>query len=351
MDILQLPQLVESLPQDSRKLFDRIFDVSVNDGELVLPDTMKEWAENKFGKCQRQRIVRVTNKVIWEGTLFNELRSKRPVEVRSDEELDKIIEETKRGLFCHPETHTPADPFGRVKGKHCITAANIAKYDYLHGLIIFNDHNPFIYDQEKIEDYLQTAKEWFKKAYEYDSRALYPFFMWNCLWRAAASIVHGHAQVLISEKPYSTAEFIRKSASNYSQKYGSNYFDDLFTVHHALEIGKEVSGVKLMANLAPVKEKEMVMISRNLTDLPFCISRALKCYYRLGVRSFTLAIIMPPLKEIPDWNGFPYVVRLVDRGDLMSRTTDIGAMELYAGHSVVSSDPFKVFKELEKELK
>lgn len=323
----------------------------MNKGELVLSDTIKEWAESKFGNCEEQHIVRVTNKITHEGTLFNELRSKRPVDVKIGEELDKIIEETRGGPFCYPETRTPADPFGRVKGKHCITAANIAKYDYLHGVIIFNDHYPFIHDQEKIGDYLQTASEWFKRATDHDSRAIYPFFMWNCLWRAAASIVHGHAQVLISDKPYSTAEFLKNSALTYSRTHGSDYFNDLFAVHQALGLGTEAGEVKVMANLAPIKEKEIIMISKSLKDLPFCISRALKCYYRLGVRSFTLAVFMPPVMEMPQWKNFPYFVRLVDRGNPMSRTTDIGAMELYAGDSVVSGDPFKVFKELENELK
>lgn len=351
MDISQLPRLVESLPEDLRIIFTHIFDLSINKGELVLPDTIKDWAQSKFGKCQEQLIVRVTNKITYEGTLFNELRSKKPVDIKTGEKLEKIVEETRGGPFCNPEIQTPADPFGRVKGKHCITAANIAKYDYLHGLIIFNDHYPFIYDREKITDYLLTATEWFKKANEYHSRAIYPFFMWNCLWRAAASIVHGHAQVLISDKPYSTTEFVRDVVSSYSRTYSSDYFSDLFAVHQALGLGTEVNKVKVMVNLAPIKEKEIIMISRELANLPSCISRTLRCYYRLGVRSFTLAIFMPPMEELPEWKDFPYVVRLVDRGDPMSRTTDIGAMELYAGHSVVSSDPFKVFKELEKELK
>ncbi|MFP3946914.1 MAG: hypothetical protein ACOC5L_04560 [Halobacteriota archaeon] len=351
MNILQLPQQVESLAQESRTIFTRIFDFSINKGELRLPDSIKEWAESKLGSCQEQHIVRVTNKITYEGTLFNELRSKRPIDVRVGEELEKIIESTRGGAFCHPDTQTPADPFGRVRGEHCITASNIAKYDYLHGVIIFNDHNPFVYEQEKIADYLQTALEWFKKGNEYDNRAIYPFFMWNCLWRAAASIVHGHAQVLISHQPYSTAEFMKDVAASYSREYGNNYFHDLFTVHEALGIGTEMKGVKIMANLAPIKEKELIMISGEPTNLSHCISKALKCYHRLGVRSFTLAIFMPPLVERSSWKDFPYVVRLVDRGDPMNRTTDIGAMELYAGHSVVSSDPYKVFKELYQELK
>jgi len=45
----------------------------------------------------------------------------------------------------------------------------------------------------------------------------------------------------------------------------------------------------------------------------------------------------------------PVVVRLVDRGDPLNRTSDFGAMELYAA-SVVSSDPFRVAEVLWEDL-
>ncbi|MBM2826991.1 MAG: hypothetical protein HW403_1055, partial [Dehalococcoidia bacterium] len=41
------------------------------------------------------------------------------------------------------------------------------------------------------------------------------------------------------------------------------------------------------------------------------------------------------------WRGFPTIVRIVDRGDPSVRTSDMGAMELYAC-PVVSWDPFQV---------
>jgi hypothetical protein len=50
-----------------------------------------------------------------------------------------------------------------------------------------------------------------------------------------------------------------------------------------------------------------------------------------------------------DWDGFPAMVRLVDRGDSKKVTSDIGAMELYAS-SVISSDPFEVAKMLRETL-
>jgi len=62
----------------------------------------------------------------------------------------------------------------------------------------------------------------------------------------------------------------------------------------------------------------------------------------LGVSSFNVAFYLPPLASTEeDWSSFPVVVHVVDRGNLASRTSDMGAMELYAA-PVISSDPFRV---------
>ena len=66
----------------------------------------------------------------------------------------------------------------------------------------------------------------------------------------------------------------------------------------------------------------------------------------LGARAFNVAFFMPPLAPAEeDWSDFPTVVRIVDRGDPANRTSDIGAMELYAA-PVVASDPFRVAQTL-----
>jgi hypothetical protein len=66
----------------------------------------------------------------------------------------------------------------------------------------------------------------------------------------------------------------------------------------------------------------------------------------LGVRAFNVAFYMPPLGPTrEDWADFPTVVYIVDRGDPSNRTSDMGAMELYAA-SVVASDPFRVAEAL-----
>jgi hypothetical protein len=67
---------------------------------------------------------------------------------------------------------------------------------------------------------------------------------------------------------------------------------------------------------------------------------------RLNVVSFNAVIWEQPLTPTPeDWSGMPVIVRMVDRGDPLNRTSDFGAMELYAA-SVVSSDPFRVAETL-----
>ena len=71
---------------------------------------------------------------------------------------------------------------------------------------------------------------------------------------------------------------------------------------------------------------------------------------RLGVTSFNLSLVTPPLAETEEsWEGFPVIVRLVDRGAPGQRASDVGGMEIYAA-SVVSSDPIQLARELEEYL-
>jgi hypothetical protein len=106
----------------------------------------------------------------------------------------------------------------------------------------------------------------------------------------------------------------------------------------------EQPGATILASLTPIKEKELLIVADEMTDeLKRAITFALDEYvHHLGVSSFNVVICMPPLAPAPeDWTDFPVIVRMVDRGAPTSKTTDFGAMELYAA-SVVSSDPFRV---------
>ena len=336
-------------PED-RALADRIFDVSATTGRLDPPEAMRPWIERSFGSVEavrEQQIVKVTNRVTLQGTLFNGLRASRPLDTGVGVDLEREIEATAGDPFCRPEEGTPADVFGRVRGKHAITASNVAKYDGFHGVIVFDDHNPLRLTPEKVSDYISVGLEWCRNALEADPEARYPFIMWNCLWRAGGSIIHGHAQVTATRNAhYPRVEHLRRAAATYTAEHASGYFDDLYRIHYSLGLTIPAeSGVRAFASLTPIKEKELVIIGKGADEDPLrrTVGALLESYVRaLGVQSFNVAFYMPPLVPVDeDWSGFPTVVHLVDRGSPANRTSDIGAMELYAA-PVVTSDPFLV---------
>lgn len=348
--ITNLPALIEGLPPEERIIADRIFDVSTTTGRLNPPEDMYAWIEASFGSIdavREQRIVKVTNRVTMEGTLFNELRASRPQDTEGGLDLDRKIAETTGDPFCRPEEGTPADIFGRVRGRYSVSASNIAKYDGFHGLVVFDDHNPLHFTPEKVDDYICVGLEWGRKALEADPAARYFFLMWNCLWRAGGSIIHGHAQATATRgMHYPKVERLRRAAITYAAEYGSDYFTDLYRVHKALGLGISCSSrVRAFASLAPIKEKEVILVGSSLEEksLRQAVADILIRYTEdLGVCTFNVAFYLPPLTPAEeDWSSFPTLVHLVDRGDPENRTSDIGAMELYAA-SVAASDPFDV---------
>ena len=353
--ITNLDALVESLAPEDREIADRLFDVRTTTGRLEVPEGMRGWVEKTFGSVnavREQRIVRVTNRVTLEGTLFNELRAARPFDVAGGggpDALRREIEETRGDPFCAPEQMTPEDVFGRVRGSYSVTASNVAKYDGFHGLVVFDNHDPLAFTPEKVDDYVSVALEWTERALATDPEAKYPFLMWNCLWRAGSSVIHGHMQMTATRGAhYPKVEWLRRSALEYEDAHGSNYFSDLYRVHEALGLGIPVPGtstdVRGFASLTPAKEKEVVLLGPDLGEhLRSLLVGILSGYTEdLGVSSFNVAFYMPPTAPAEeDWSSFPVVVHVVDRGDPANRTSDMGAMELYAA-PVVSSDPFRV---------
>jgi hypothetical protein len=352
VSIVELEERIAGLPPDARAAAGRIYAVTTTTGTLVAPDEMRPWIEKLFGSVEAvtsQRIVRVTDRVTLEGALFNDLRAKRPMSVpeKSGAEVAETIRSTENDPFCHPETGTPADDFGRISGRLGVTASNVAKYDGYHGVLVFNSHDPLApMDAGAITDHLTTARRWAEAAFARDPLAPYYFLMWNCLWRAGGSIVHGHMQMTTTRgMHYPKVERLRQAAMAYAAQHRRDYFDDLWLVHEALGLGVTVDGARVFATLTPVKERELVVLGTPGADertIAAGLSHALGALRAAGVVAHDLALYLPPLApDGADWRRFPVVARVVDRGDPGNRTCDIGSMELYAA-SVIASDPFVV---------
>jgi hypothetical protein len=345
-----LGSLVASLPRDERSRFERIFDLNVTLSDVVPPPAMHPWITSYFGSVdsvRRQRIVKVTNRVTLDGTLFNELRASRPQEAPAgaDDDLERAIRDSLGGPFCHPAERTPADSFGRVRGNWAVTASNVAKYDGWHGVIVFDEHHPLRFTAEQVSDYVDTAQTWARRVHDTDPEARYPLFIWNCLWRSGASILHGHAQMTVSRgMHYAKVEGWRRAALRYRGQHQADYYADLVAAHRALGLAVDHGTATILPSLTPFKEKETHIVVGHLNDdLKSALYVVLRVFIeRLGVTSFNLALYQPPLADTPErWDDFPCIVRVLDRGDPSSKTSDVGSMELFA-QSVVATDPFRV---------
>jgi hypothetical protein len=354
--ILDLDEIVGGLDPQDRALFEGIFQVSVAEGRLVPPKSMHPWIRRHFGSVEatcRQKIIKVTNLVTLEGALFNELRSRRPRDVKEHLILLEEIESHRGDPFCQPETGTPEDTFGRVRGRHCLTASNIAKYDGFSGVVIFNEHDPLRFERDSVYDYIDTSIQWAHKAHQTDPQAKYFFLMWNCLWKSGATLVHGHFQMTLTRHMhYPKVERLRRAALEYRARCGRDYFVDLYHTHRLVGCAFESDGCRVLAHLTPVKEKEVLILCHSVDDgmkeAIFQVAQAMT--KAMGVASFNLALYMPPLAPVEeDWSGFPLIARMVDRGDLANRHSDMGGMELYAT-SVVASDPLAVARVLKERM-
>src|SRR5215218_9326872 len=143
--ITDLEALISDLSSKDRALATRIFDVSATTGRLAPPESMRAWIEKSFGSVDQvtaQRIVKVTNRITFEGTLFNELRASRPLDTGVSLDLDREIAATEGDPFCHTKQGTPADVFGRVEGEPATAASNVGKYQGFHGVIVYDGQNP-----------------------------------------------------------------------------------------------------------------------------------------------------------------------------------------------------------------
>jgi len=354
--IEQLPGLVAALPPNIQGVFSRLFSVDVVQSILHTPKQMLPWVRRQFGSVEKvtcQDVVKVTNLVTFEGSLFNPLRSLRPHLFRQDKSGKSRDLSKDDDPFSTPLVSTTEDPFGRVEGEYCITAGNVASYEQYHCVVIFKNPDPLDFGCGEVADYIETGWRWMQRAHEYDPAARYGLFLWNCNARAGASIPHGHAQVVLGRgSHYARVEQLRQAAFEYKAKYSSDYFDDLFKVHEALGLGFQAGDAKVIIYLSPLKLNEVMILAPRLSDaLEHSLYRVLACFRdRLGVKSFNLGITFPPLDDEPGWEGFPLVTRMLDRGNAGDLSSDIGAMEFW-GASVISSDPFETAMALRAAFK
>lgn len=368
---------VAALPQDLRQICESLLYIEAATGQAIPPAAMEQWVIRQFGAAaavREQTIVTVTNRLTLESALFNPLRARRPTQPGgSDAALEKWIarELAEHDIFADPERDTTADVFGRIRGRYCVSASNVAKYAGWHGLIIFDEPHPLRFGPAQVRDYLDVALRWIAAAHALDSHAIYPIITWNCLPKSGATIMHGHMQVALARgMHYARVEGWRRAAQAYRATSGRDYFGDLAALHQALGLAIPLGGAaRAFAHLTPARNREIVLLADQglrqgdkeirrpgdacalspglLISLSERLGPALYAVLRRlideqGMRAFNLAIALPPIgPAAEDWRDVPIVARLGDRGSPLTSRSDIGAMEIFAA-GCITDDPFEV---------
>lgn len=356
--IVNLPEYLEALPEDTRRIANRIIRVSTTTAPMCYSsdDSLRHVAtifRTSPENMQSRRGVRVTNLVLDQETLFNPVRSNRPMMKVEDGEIDSLEKNNPRERcdLCRPEDMTPLEIFGRVRGEVSVSTANAGAYDGWHGLIIPTDiHNPQQLTREVFTDMIHTANEWFREVYKYNPEARFPIIGFNAFGRAGASLFHPHLQVLAAEGyPYQPVEDIRRRMADYQWfNNGHTYLQDFADVMRNLGLVSDEGTAHTIFNITPRKEKEVVIYTDDQKrmpngDLSCSIFNVVEWWRKeFGVTSFNMAIFMPPLGEdfsSGSWTGFYPFARLVERGKEGTLTSDMGVMETYLS-PVVAADPF-----------
>lgn len=367
------------LPASNRERFEHIFRVDLVEGECRIPEAMMPWVNRHFGAVEvveRQRVVRVTNLVTFDGALFNPLRNRRPVAMRDDagRAMQDAVHSSpiassprRRGrqsqiedVFADPLRTTAEDAFGRVRGRFCITASNVARWEGQGAVLIFDEPDPLRFTRAHLRDYFRASLEWAHRAHRHDPKARYFLWLWNGGLKGGASIPHAHAQISLGRgMHYAKVERLRRAALAYRAQYGVNYFDDLFAAHQDVGLDFRAGPAKLrgIVYLAANRPKDIWIFGPAFDDdLAAALHDVLRALIeRTGTRAFDVAVLMPPLffpvrgkvqgMDSEDWSGFPVIVRIGDRGAPEMISSDIGAIDLYA-HNTISTDPFEVKRRL-----
>ena len=107
----------------------------------------------------------------------------------------------------------------------------------------------------------------------------------------------------------------------------------------------------MLAHLTPLRNRELLICAPTLEAIAEPLAAGLLgSISYLGVRSFNVAIALPPLAPAAeDWRDMPVFARIGDRGNPLTNRNDVGAMELFAA-GCITADPFAVAADLRAAL-
>ncbi len=278
------------------------FDILVKDTVFLNPlDNMKPKtipSEVRFDPLVR-RTARVCH--------FRALAWQKP-------DLEKLAEQTRQSCpFC-PERvmqMTPAFPpeilpEGRLVDGDMVLFPNLAPYDSLSVVLVMGAEHVVplnAFEPARIAGAFRLALRFFRRMKEIEHpEALYHVVTWNYMPASGSTIVHPHLQVFSTSSAPNLLRRELEAARNYTQTYGSNYWDDLVKEEEGRGerfLGR-IGRTAWLGSFAPLGAvgdvvgvvdgvpSTLELSDRDVDDLATGLTRAMAAYDSMGVSNFNM---------------------------------------------------------------
>ncbi|MCC6472411.1 MAG: hypothetical protein IT514_01580, partial [Burkholderiales bacterium] len=223
------------------------------------------------------------------------------------------------------------------------TRPNWARQSTVSGLVFGDAGMPYLdaLSESGFGGLFETGERYLATARRVRPQARFAALFCNGGPKSAGSVEHSHVQITAREdRHFAYAEEI-------ARRCPPDYWERLHRAHAQAGLTIRWSECPAWVNLAPLKERDITVLSADLRSGAQSTYRIWRALARSGTRDFTLAAILAPgyvagEGATPRFARWPNVVwRFVDRGDPEVRHGDIGAMELFAS-AVVANDPYGV---------
>ena len=325
--------------------------------ELRMNDAAWRQAMTAFGverrHVEKQHIVSVRDVHLGHEALFNPLRANRiktPTGLAAADLIDR--ERIQDGcIWCGREHASEfTDEFGTVRSPDGRVTAhgNWARSSPISGVVRGDEtmHNLLRLSKPEFVSLFIVAEQYMIQARRLEAEARFFLCFLNGGPKSAAGVPHCHLQVLgRTDRQFGYAETVRVRCP-------PDYWSRLESIHESL--GLRISDGKSTAwvNIGPVKERDFVIASRDVETGASFVFELLQVLYQNGTNNFTLASIPRPdyltgktgTDSECGFPGWPPVLwRLVDRGDVRARHSDIGGAELF-GSAIIATDPWAVVR-------
>jgi galactose-1-phosphate uridylyltransferase len=197
-------------------------------------------------------------------------------------------------------------PDGRITLDDLVLFPNLAPYDQIGAVAVLGSRHyiPMTeIEPKRIAKGFALAMKFFRTIHQNSHpESVYHIASWNYMPPAGSSIIHPHLQVFVTSNAPNLLREELRSAETYTEKYGSNYWDDL--VDYEIKEGKRYLGsigrTVWLTTYAPLGvagdvmgvvrgvRSTLALSDEDLFHLALGLSKIMAAYDEMGIYSFNV---------------------------------------------------------------